>query len=69
MRRGWVQKFYLNAGSAKVGVGLPAMTVWKATPIYLTPDDPTVGAGLPAKAAWQPKLLSVYISISAVTAT
>ena len=36
-----------------MGAGLPAMTAFQLTPIYLAPRDPTVGAGLLAKAAWQ----------------
>jgi len=43
----------MNAINNPVGGGLPAMTAFRLTPIYLTPHNPTVGAGLLAKAAWQ----------------
>ncbi|QXH78841.1 hypothetical protein [Pseudomonas salmasensis] len=43
----------MNAINNPVGDGLPAMTAFQLTPIYLTPHNPTVGAGLLAKAVWQ----------------
>ena len=52
----------MNALNNPVGAGLPAMTAFQLTPIYLAPRDPTVGAGLLAKAAWQSTQLDwVYI--------